>query len=169
MSNYLVSDTDLTSVANAIRTKGGTSAQLEFPTDFVSAIGAIPSGGGGAVIKTGTVTVASNSNTLTFPCDVYPKAVQVFATVDGSYDTRHCNGFYFHEAYCGYVRGRNANSSSNTNFSAAIGTQYEVGEAFGTYYKVDWDEENEECTLTCRNGYGFITNCSPYSYNVLSY
>lgn len=47
MSNYLVSDTDLTSVANAIRTKGGTSAQLEFPTDFVSAIGAIPSGGGG--------------------------------------------------------------------------------------------------------------------------
>lgn len=47
MSNYLVSDTDLTSVANAIRTKGGTSAQLEFPTEFVSAIGAI-SGGGGA-------------------------------------------------------------------------------------------------------------------------
>lgn len=43
MSNYLVSDTDLTSVANAIRTKGGTSAQLEFPTDFVSAIGDIPS------------------------------------------------------------------------------------------------------------------------------
>ena len=45
MSNYLVSDTDLTSVANAIRTKGGTSAQLEFPSEFVSAIGNIPSGG----------------------------------------------------------------------------------------------------------------------------
>ena len=39
-------DTDLTSVANAIRTKGGTSAQLAFPADFVSAIAAIPSGGG---------------------------------------------------------------------------------------------------------------------------
>ena len=37
-------DADLTSVANAIRTKGGTSAQLAFPADFVSAIGAIPSG-----------------------------------------------------------------------------------------------------------------------------
>ena len=39
-------DSDLTSVANAIRTKGGTSAQLAFPAGFVSAIGDIPSGGG---------------------------------------------------------------------------------------------------------------------------
>lgn len=40
-------DADLTSVANAIRTKGGTSASLAFPADFVSAIAAIPTGGGG--------------------------------------------------------------------------------------------------------------------------
>ena len=40
-------NSDLTSVANAIRTKGGTSASLDFPADFVTAIGAIPSGGGG--------------------------------------------------------------------------------------------------------------------------
>lgn len=38
-------DSDLTSVANAIRTKGGTSAQLAFPNGFVSAIGDIPTGG----------------------------------------------------------------------------------------------------------------------------
>ena len=38
-------DADLTSVANAIRTKGGTSAQLAFPAGFVQAIGDIPSGG----------------------------------------------------------------------------------------------------------------------------
>lgn len=38
---------DLTSVANAIRTKGGTSAQLAFPAGFVSAVEAIPTGGGG--------------------------------------------------------------------------------------------------------------------------
>lgn len=41
-------DSDLASVANAIRTKGGTSAQLAFPAGFVSAIGDIPSGGGGS-------------------------------------------------------------------------------------------------------------------------
>lgn len=40
-------DADLTSVANAIRTKGGTSAALAFPADFVSAIAAIETGGGG--------------------------------------------------------------------------------------------------------------------------
>lgn len=39
-------DAGLTSVANAIRTKGGTSAALAFPADFVSAIAAIPTGGG---------------------------------------------------------------------------------------------------------------------------
>ena len=40
-------DSDLASVANAIRTKGGTSAQLAFPADFVSAVNAIQTGGGG--------------------------------------------------------------------------------------------------------------------------
>ena len=49
MANYIVSDTNLTAVANAIRTKGGTSEQLEFPDDFVSAIGDIQTGGGSSV------------------------------------------------------------------------------------------------------------------------
>lgn len=53
-------DTDLTSVANAIRTKGGTSAQLAFPADFVSAIAAIPRGGSGLKYATGTFTPASD-------------------------------------------------------------------------------------------------------------
>lgn len=44
-------DADLTSVANAIRAKGGTSAQLAFPVGFVSAVEAIETGGGGASIK----------------------------------------------------------------------------------------------------------------------
>lgn len=50
-------NSDLTSIANAIRTKGGTSAQLAFPAGFVSAVEDIPSGGGGASvdgISTGT-------------------------------------------------------------------------------------------------------------------
>lgn len=46
MADYLTTDTELTSVANAIRTKGGTSAQLTYPAGFVSAIEAIPTGGG---------------------------------------------------------------------------------------------------------------------------
>ena len=53
-------DADLTSVANAIRTKGGTSASLAFPADFVSAIEAISSGGGGLEYDAGTFTLASD-------------------------------------------------------------------------------------------------------------
>lgn len=54
-------DTDLTSVANAIRTKGGTSAQLAFPAGFVSAVQAIPTG----VTPTGTkqISIAANGTT----------------------------------------------------------------------------------------------------------
>lgn len=47
MANYIATDTDLTAVANAIRTKGGTSASLAFPTGFVDAIDAIETGGSG--------------------------------------------------------------------------------------------------------------------------
>ena len=58
MSNYLVTDTELTSIANAIRTKGGTSESLSFPTEFVSAIGNISGGGGGdSDFTTAKVTV----------------------------------------------------------------------------------------------------------------
>lgn len=46
MADYVVRDTQLVSVANAIRAKGGTSASLAFPAGFVSAIGDIPTGGG---------------------------------------------------------------------------------------------------------------------------
>lgn len=53
-------DTDLTSVANAIRTKGGTSASLAFPADFISAIEAISGGGGGLEYDAGTFTLASD-------------------------------------------------------------------------------------------------------------
>ena len=46
MANYLTTDTDLGAVADAIRTKGGTSADLVFPAGFVDAIDAISGGGG---------------------------------------------------------------------------------------------------------------------------
>ena len=57
-------DADLTSVANAIRTKGGTSASLAFPNDFVSAVQAIPTGG---VTPTGTKNITANGTGI----DVY--------------------------------------------------------------------------------------------------
>ncbi len=68
-------DAGLASVADAIRTKGGTSAPLAFPSDYVSAIGEIPSGGG-AIPLSGALAVAprgtvSGDIVLDFPnCDL---------------------------------------------------------------------------------------------------
>ena len=64
-------DTDLTSIANAIRTKGGTSASLAFPADFVSAIQAISGGGGGAsgwtLLASGSYTKTGTATALSIP------------------------------------------------------------------------------------------------------
>lgn len=65
--NYIVSDTDLTAVASAIRTKGGTSASLSFPTGFCDAISQISGGGGGSsVIASGTFA-GNNAYNITVP------------------------------------------------------------------------------------------------------
>lgn len=61
-------DSDLTSVANAIRAKSGGSSQLAFPAGFVSEIQAIPSVGGGysfdwADVTEATIGANSVSNT----------------------------------------------------------------------------------------------------------
>lgn len=65
MSDYIVKDTELTSVANAIRIKGGTNSQLVFPGGFVSAIGNI-SGGGGSwqTVFEGSVTTEEESGSV---------------------------------------------------------------------------------------------------------
>lgn len=42
--DYLVHDSDLTAIAAAIRAKGATTASLEFPSDFISAVSNISTG-----------------------------------------------------------------------------------------------------------------------------
>ena len=53
-------NSDLEDIADAIRAKGGTSAELAFPAGFIGAIQNIPSGGGSSVpLVTGTFTPES--------------------------------------------------------------------------------------------------------------
>lgn len=67
-------DADLTSVANAIRSKGGTSASLAFPSGFVTAISAIS---GGLNIKKFTATLSADSTSnLILITDDYFKTVR---------------------------------------------------------------------------------------------
>ena len=97
--DYLVSDTDLTSVANAIRAKGGTSGQLSFPAGFNTAIANIPSGGGND-LTTCTFTIINDSEdsyNLYFPYiaeeDLYgdpASAAGTWSSGMGSTDTFTC-------------------------------------------------------------------------------
>lgn len=46
MADYIVTSGELTTVADAIRTKGGTNLPLVFPNGFVTAVNNISGGGG---------------------------------------------------------------------------------------------------------------------------
>ena len=73
MAEYLTNTTDLTLVADAIRTKGGTTELLTYPDEFVTAIQAISLGIVPQLIVTvsagATVTATNGSNTITGTSD----------------------------------------------------------------------------------------------------
>lgn len=91
MENYKVNGSDLKSVADAIRTKGGTSAGLVFPDGFVTAIEDIPSGGGSTLI-TKSITQNGTYNASEDDADGYssvsvsvPQSTSIFEKV-GTYN-----------------------------------------------------------------------------------
>lgn len=63
-------EADLTSVADAIRTKSNTTANLAFPDEFVNAVNSI-STGVNVQVKTGSITTSS-SGTATVNCGFRP-------------------------------------------------------------------------------------------------
>lgn len=67
--DYKVTDTELTSIANAIRTKGGTSQPLTFPNEFITAVENIPTGGGTLQTKTKSYTPTESAQTETIQAD----------------------------------------------------------------------------------------------------
>ena len=60
MAEYLTNTTDLKAVADAIRTKAGSTASLAFPDGFVSAVNGIQTGGGGIGYKVTFPATATN-------------------------------------------------------------------------------------------------------------
>lgn len=69
-TEYLTNDTDLKAVADAIRTKAGSTAQLSFPNGFVTAVNGIQTGSGGGGTCTVTLTCeASDANLAYFSPD----------------------------------------------------------------------------------------------------
>lgn len=82
MAEYLAKSEDLTAVADAIRTKGGTDAQLTFPDGFVGAVQAIPAG---TTITDGIVVTARDAEGFPTEADVYGDIYPFQFSYNGSY------------------------------------------------------------------------------------
>lgn len=69
MANYIVSDTEMTATAEAVRQKGGTAELIPWKagTGFADTVEAIPSGGGNVVTELidGTLTSLTNNDAVT--------------------------------------------------------------------------------------------------------
>lgn len=138
MANYLTNDTDLTAVANAIRTKGGTSAALTFPGGFVDAIGAIPAGSGGWSEVT-VATAAANGKEcvdILFP-DLQDGEVQfacIKSAVSGWVTDQALVFFQTLQGLTGRGNGFRWRNSALNSFSTAI--NYDAKMSVGDVYYV---------------------------------
>ena len=82
MAYRKVNDNSLASVADAIRSKGGTSDAIVFPDGFVSAISAIQTGGGAPSLQSKSATYTSNGTATITPDEGYDGLSSVNVTVD---------------------------------------------------------------------------------------
>ena len=81
MAEYLAKSEDLSAVADAIRAKGGTYAQLTFPGGMVEAINAIETGSGATDVTDSIVSVAFSAtnafNTYTGFKGIFPEDAKI--------------------------------------------------------------------------------------------
>ena len=88
MAVYVTNTSELTSIADAIRTKGGTSTSLEYPQGFISAINSISSGQSINIQAKTNITPTTASQTI-YPDTGYNglSSVQINAMPSGTQGT----------------------------------------------------------------------------------
>ena len=128
MADYRATSAEITAVADAIRTKGSTSSPLAWPNGFVSAVQAIPTGGGSGKeddIIDGTISEYSNSSVTAIRNYAFAECAALISvdfpavTTIGSYAFTSCSsleGISFPSATSIYVRAFNSCSKLKSAF-----------------------------------------------------
>lgn len=113
MAEYLAKSEDLTAVADSIRAKGGTYAQLTFPDGFTAAIQAIGSGNHGIIARdvitaTESMTIFEVLNAVEVKC-TYKNSLFLMGCYDDVTPTRGnytlSNYFFWHSGQTMDVTG----------------------------------------------------------------
>lgn len=155
MADYLTTDTELTSIADAIRTKGGTSASLTYPSGFVQAINDISTGGQGA-----TETVISPIRT---PMGTYEFSFEGTG-LTGSDFARDSHTMMWFEATSNFTLNvwEDHNDDDDFNINIPAGTIFECSYCSGS---------NGIFVFSCgmNAAYGFFMANYSSTYNTVSY
>ena len=162
---YLVSGTDLTSVANAIRTAGETSAPLEFPSGFVTAIGNISGGGGGATnVVTGTFTASAAEKgtakaiSVPYTGSGYPVSVHIYPT-GGTFNSQ--SDMYSVAQYKAIVDYTATKNNTGTTPDYVTSTDEKNKGSVVCLYK----NSNSDATNIANTGNKSVVICTGYSAN----
>lgn len=158
----VVSNGALVSQTSDTVTQNGT-----VDTTLIDSLTVNVSGGGGGQTATGTINLATADNVATFSCSFEPKVVCIVADDQSAFATRHLTDYYVHFGFAALIRGMNANSTSKTNYVAALGN-YQLATEFSSYYKVSYS--NGTVTVQGRSGYGFLAGSdTTYTWRAVGY
>lgn len=96
-NEYTVNAADLTTVADAIRAKTGTSEGLIFPDGFAAAIAGISTG---AQVANGSVSLGKNERTVTVtPGFIVGKFMIVWSTLTTGTTTKQAGAYYSGDSF----------------------------------------------------------------------
>ena len=126
MADYKATDTEFTLVANAIRAKGGTQEQLQWPGGFSNAVENLPSS---STLGTKTVSENGTYNALDDNLDGYSK-IQVDVPSGGKKGVADFSGEiytvpYAHEAIMTYTRS----GATGTKATSIFGSKATSGDS----------------------------------------
>ena len=163
-NEYSVNQSDLVSVANAIREKGGTSETLVFPDGFVGAVQAIQAAGGGSGnFATGTFTTTDDitSNVvINHNLGVKPKFIMVLCTYLSTYtgSKEQWLSFYYLYQLDSTRYGHKYQSPNSSTIGYATGIiDISDSDDVGGWYRVNVDETTftlKQATISSTYGIG---------------